>query len=92
MGNSLQYVQARCLAEPDTRTDDVLGALDFADEARSTITAATLAEYVDAWLRDLATWRRFVVGLPLLGHLDASLRYLEIPAVFAQLAPIYPNG
>lgn len=60
---------------------DALPPLQFAERARSEISPAALIEYVSAWLHDLVAWRRFIVELPRVGGLAASIRYLDLQDV-----------
>jgi hypothetical protein len=76
---AMQVCQAALVV--DARAARALKALRIAAQVRSTITAAALAEYVDAWIHDLAVWRRFLGELPRLGNLPASISHLELPAV-----------
>lgn len=56
--------------------NDAVSALDIAEDAWSRISAPTLADYVAAWVDDLAMWRQFVVGLPRVADLAAAIDYL----------------
>jgi len=80
---------AGCLATPPalTTADDPLPALDEAAYALSKISATTLVQYLDAWHRDLATWRQFVADLPSLGSLAEAVRGLELPAQIVSPRP-----
>ncbi|HEY7049937.1 MAG TPA: hypothetical protein VH373_22170 [Jatrophihabitantaceae bacterium] len=64
-----------------SKASSPLPALDEAARALSEISAASLVEYVNAWLADLGSWRAFVGDLPSLGSLDEAVNGLELPAV-----------
>jgi hypothetical protein len=76
---------------------NAVAAVELAQEALSRLSAALLAKYVQAWLLDLATWRRYLLGLPNLGDPVASIEYLglrpgpnprlNVPAAWQHLDP-----
>jgi hypothetical protein len=58
-----------------------LAALEIAEHARSSISAAALADYIEAWLHDLVTWRRFLGALSRTTGLLAAVHNLDLPVV-----------
>lgn len=78
----IEETMVGCLrASLDGKASSPLPALDEAARACSELSAASLVDYVDAWLADLGSWRTFVSELPSLGRLDSAVHGLELPAV-----------
>ena len=69
--------------EPNAEVIRALTALRIAQIARSKISAEVLSEYVDAWFRDLQTWRRFLDKLPRTRVLAEAFHFLDLPTVQA---------
>jgi hypothetical protein len=78
---SLARQACRAAAVQHNEAAAAVAALEVAERNRSRISPADLTEYVDAWIHDLAVWRRFLAELPRLSDLPASIRHLDLAAV-----------
>lgn len=63
---------------PDVRA--ATAALATAEQARARLVPEVLAEYVQSWRADLATWREYVAGIARRGDLSAALDRLGLSA------------
>jgi hypothetical protein len=76
----IDHVAGRLLEQSGPVVGGALMSLAAARKRLTAISPLTCASFIHAWRSDVRSWRHILLGLPVIGDLNAAAKYIGLPA------------